>query len=138
MLDAEGGGVTRRIGFVADTVAPSGPGAGLVATQTKFSVDPEQAQKLIDGLANARDRLQELNDNAALLQAIGSPGKDVYSGMAALTIQRTAGTDVGGYAWANKKAFDALNNTIQNIQASLNAYKNQDEATADAFKGEGK
>ncbi|WP_158846359.1 hypothetical protein [Saccharothrix deserti] len=138
MLDAESGGGMRRIGFVADTVAPSGPGAGLVSTQTQFSVDPEQAQKLIDGLADARDRLQKLNRDANMLQSMGSPGKDVYSGMATLAIQRTAGEDVGGYAWANKMAFDALNNTIQSIQASLNTYKNQDETTADAFKGEGK
>lgn len=137
MLDA-GGAIGKRIGFVADTVAAGGPGAGLVATQTQFSVDPAQAQKLINGLADARDRLQKLNRAAVQLQSMGSPGKDVYSGMATLAIQRAAGEDAGGYAWANKMAFDALNATIQNIQASLDTYKNQDEATADAFKGEGK
>ncbi|GAB2972937.1 hypothetical protein [Saccharothrix stipae] len=137
MLDAGGGGGAKQIGFVADTVASGPGGAGLVASQTHFRVDPAQAQKLIDGLADARDRLQELNNDAYQLQSIGSPGKDFYSGMATIAIQTAAGTDVGGYAWANQKAYDALNNTIQNIQASLEAYKNQDDATADAFKGEG-
>lgn len=138
MLDAGGGGGVKRIGFVADTVSAGPAGSGLTASQTHFSVDPEQAQKLIDGLAEARDRLQVLNDDAYMLQSIGSPGKDVYSGMATIAIQRAAGSEAGGYGWANKMAYDALNNTIQNIQASLDAYKNQDQATADAFKGEGK
>lgn len=138
MLDAGGGGGVGKIGFLADTVASGPAGAGLVATQTYFTVDRAQAQKLIDGLVEARDKLQQLNRDAFTLQSIGSPGKDVYSGMATLAIQRAAGTEEGGYAWANKMAYDALNNTIMNIQASLDGYKNQDEATADAFKGEGK
>ncbi|PSL56792.1 hypothetical protein B0I31_103549 [Saccharothrix carnea] len=140
MLDAGGGGGVKRIGFVADTVSagPSGSGAGLVASQTHFSVDPQQAQKLIDGLVEARDRLQELFDQSYQLSNISSPGKDPYSGFAALAIQRAGGTEVGGYGWANQEAYKALNNTINNIQASLESYKNQDQATADAFSGEGK
>ncbi|KOX12934.1 hypothetical protein ADK67_46240 [Saccharothrix sp. NRRL B-16348] len=138
MLDAGGGGGAKQIKFVADTVSSGPAGSGLVASQTSFSVDPEQAQKLIDGLVEARDKLQQLNRDAFALQSIGSPGKDVYSGMAALAIQRAAGTDEGGYGWANKMAYEALNNTINNIQTSLDSYKAQDEATADAFKGEGK
>jgi hypothetical protein len=137
MFDAEIGVGAKQIGFVADTVTSGPAGAGLVASQIKFSVDPEQAQKLIDGLADARDRLQELYDQAQDLQWMSSPGKDLYSGVATLAIQQSAGMDEGGYGWASRKAFDTLNTTIQNIQAALETYKNQDQATADAFKGEG-
>ncbi|MBB5808127.1 hypothetical protein F4560_007895 [Saccharothrix ecbatanensis] len=137
MFDAEIGVGAKQIGFVADTVASGPAGAGLVASQTKFSVDPQQAQKLIDGLIEARDKLQGLMDAAERLVGVQSPGKDPYSGSATLAIRRSAGEDVGGYKWANKEAYKALTNTILNIQASLENYKNQDQATADAFKGEG-
>ncbi|MEU4444008.1 hypothetical protein AB0K14_11245 [Actinosynnema sp. NPDC050801] len=138
MLDAVGGGGAKKIGFVADTVASGPGGAGLVASQTHFSVDPEQAQKLIDGLIEARDKLQALEKKADRLVGVQSPGKDPYSGFATLAIRRSAGGDPGGYIWANKEAYKALTNTILNIQAALANYKSQDQATADAFKGEGK
>lgn len=137
MFDVEGGGGAAQIGFVADTVSAGPAGSGLVASKTAFRVDLAQAQKLIDGLADARDRLQELYDTTTRSLVAGPPGKDPYSESAATTIQQTAGPDPGGYAWASSKAIDALNSTIQSIQASLDNYKNQDEATADAFKGEG-
>ncbi len=138
MLDAGGGGGVKKIGFVADTVSSGPAGSGLVASQTRFSVDPEQAQKLIEGLTEARDRLQELLNDSYQLTNISSPGKDPYSGFATLAIQRAGGTEPGGYGWANKEAYKALDNTINNIKASLENYKNQDQATADAFQGEGK
>ncbi|MFD1152431.1 hypothetical protein [Saccharothrix hoggarensis] len=147
MWDAESGGGAERIGFVADTVNVVGGAAGgmvgapppmLVATQTEFSVDPEQAQKLIDGLAEARNQLQELNRNVSQLMFLPATAKDPYSALVIEAIQRTAGPEVGGYAWANNKAAEALSKTIQKIQASLANYKGQDEATADAFNGGGK
>jgi hypothetical protein len=137
MLDAGGGGGAKQIGFLADTVAAGPAGSGLVASQTRFSVDPAQAQKLIDGLTEARDKLQRLIREAERLSAVQSPGKDAYSGFATLAIRQSAGAEEGGYTWANKKAYEALTNTILNIQASLENYKSQDQATADAFKGEG-
>jgi uncharacterized protein YgbK (DUF1537 family) len=137
MLDAGGGGGAKQIGFVADTVSSGPAGAGLVASQTQFRVDLTQAQKLIDGLADARNRLQELFDQKVGFVILGSPGQDPYSKSATATIQQTAGTDPGGYGWASLKAIDALNSTIESIQASLATYQNQEQATADAFKGEG-
>jgi hypothetical protein len=138
MLDAGGGGGAAQIEFLADTVTAGPAGSGLTASQTQFRVDPQQAQKLIDGLTEARDRLQELLNQSYGLTNLSSPGKDPYSGFATLAIQRAGGMEEGGYGWANKKAFEALNNTIDNIQASLDTYKNQDQVTADAFQGEGK
>ncbi|WP_439423042.1 hypothetical protein [Saccharothrix sp. HUAS TT10] len=122
---------------MADTVAAGPAGAGLVATRTRFSVDPEQAQKLIDGLLDARDRLQELYDQSHQLTGISSPGKDPYSGFATLAIHRAGGTEAGGYGWANQEAYKALDNTIKNIEAALETYKNQDRESEDAFKREG-
>lgn len=138
MLDAGGGGGAKQIKFVADTVSAGPAGSGLTASQTQFSVDPEQAQKLIDGLTEARDKLQGLVLQAERLAGVQSPGKDPYSGFATLAIRKSAGGEEGGYVWANKEAYKALTNTILNIQAALETYKGQDEATADAFKGEGK
>ena len=138
MLDAGGGGGAKQIRFVADTVSAGPAGAGLTASQTSFSVDPAQAQKLIDGLTEARDRLQALERQAERLLNVQSPGKDPYSGFATLAIRNAAGAEAGGYLWANKEAYKALTNTMRNIQAALDTYKNQDQATADAFKGEGK
>jgi hypothetical protein len=137
MFDAEAGGGAAQIGFVADTVSAGPAGAGLVASQTQFKVDLSQAQKLINGLADARDRLQELYDQTWNFAITGPPGKDPYSESAAQTIKQTAGGDPGGYGWASSKAIEALNHTIQSIQASLETYQNQEQATADAFKGEG-
>lgn len=146
MLDAESGG-SQRIGFIADTVSAAaggvagsivGSGLALVATQTRFSVDPEQAQKLIDGLTEARNRLQELNRDASQLIMAMSSSSEPYGAQAIEAIQQTAGGGVGGYAWANNMAAQALTDTIQKIQDSLAVYQGQDEATADAFNGGGK
>ncbi len=134
MLDAGGGG--GKLGFVADTVA-KGPGAGFVSTQTRFYVEPDEAQRLIDGLKQALEKLtatKQVSDEIAVTQ---SPGKDVYSGIATLTIRKTAGDEEGGYGWANRKAQVALQNTIMNIQKALDEYKGTDSAAADALKPKG-
>lgn len=131
MLDAGGGG--GKLGFVADTVA-KGAGAGFVTTRTKFFVEPDEAQRLIDGLKQALEKLIRIRDLSDEIMASGSPGKDVYSGFATMAIRRTAGTDPGGYGWANLKAQEALENTIENIQKALDEYKGTDSAAADALK----
>lgn len=137
MVDAGGGGLIGKIGFVADTVSAGPAGAGLVAGQTHFTVDLAQAQKLIDGLADARDRLQSLYDQAWTFSISGGPGNDPYSESAATTIAQTAGGDPGGYGWASTRAIEALNRTIQSIQASLDNYQSQEQANTDAFRGGG-
>ncbi|WP_433269430.1 hypothetical protein ACQPZF_06965 [Actinosynnema sp. CS-041913] len=118
---------------MADTVA-KGPGAGFVTTKTKFFVDPGEAQRLIDGLKQALEKLIETRDTAEEITFTGSPGKDVYSGFATLAIHKTAGSEEGGYSWANQKAQEALENTIENITKALDEYKGTDSAAADALK----
>lgn len=132
MLDSGGGG--GKVDFVADTVAGGAAGSALVGTQTKFSVDPEQAKKLIDGLNEALDELNKLNRTSEQLQGMNAPGKDVYSGSATQAVRTTAGTDPGGYAWANKMAREALENTIGNIKAALEQYQQNEAVTSTAFK----
>ncbi|MEV0677984.1 hypothetical protein AB0I60_15860 [Actinosynnema sp. NPDC050436] len=72
MLDAGGGGA--KLGFVADTVA-KGPGAGFVSTRTRFFVEPDEAQRLIDGLKQALEKLLETKRTAERITAANSLGK---------------------------------------------------------------
>lgn len=137
MLDAESGRGVRQISFVADTVSAGPVGSGPVASQTHFSVDLEQVQKLMDGLIDAHARIQELYDQTIGFVVLDSPGKDPYSEAATAAIARTAGGAPGGYGWAGYEAIDFLNDTIQKIKASLDAYQDQEQENADAFKGEG-
>ncbi|MEU4802808.1 hypothetical protein [Actinosynnema sp. NPDC023587] len=134
MLDAGGGG--GKLGFVADTVA-KGPGAGFVSTRTTFFVEPGEAQRLIDGLKEALEKLLETKRTAERIAAANSPGKDVYSGVATLTLRKTAGDEEGGYGWANLKAQQTLEKTISNIQQALDEYRATDSAAADALKPKG-
>ncbi|GAA0253256.1 hypothetical protein GCM10010492_62370 [Saccharothrix mutabilis subsp. mutabilis] len=133
MYDAEGGG--GKLSFVGDTVskAPGGAG-GYVVSQTRFFVDPDEAENLIKGLDAAVKELQKAKRAADEISQSGSPGKDAYSGFATLKIRETAGTQQGGYGWANEEAQKALMNTIQNIKDALAAYKNTDSAAQDALK----
>lgn len=134
MYDAEGGG--GKLSFVGDTVskAPGGAGAGYVISQTRFFVDPDEAENLIKGLNAAIKELQLAKRFSDEITRTQSPGKDAYSGFATLKIRETAGNQEGGYGWANEKAQEALLNTIQNIKDALAAYKTTDSAAEDALK----
>lgn len=134
MYDAEGGG--GKLSFVGDTVskAPGGAGAGYVVSQTRFYVDPDEAENLIKGLDAAVKELQKAKRAADEISQSQSPGKDAYSGFATLKIRETAGMQEGGYGWANEEAQKALMRTIQNIKDSLAAYKGTDSAAQDALK----
>ncbi|WP_112275429.1 hypothetical protein [Lentzea terrae] len=118
-------------GAAAGNVASGAGGAGTA----KFSVDPDQAQKMIDGLKQAIERLVELEQQAGRLQRSGAPGPDPYSGWATLAMRQAAGKDPGGYAWANEAAQKALEKTIENIEKALAKYRGTDEAAKNAVKG---
>lgn len=118
-------------GAAAGNVASGAGGAGTA----KFSVDPDQAQKMIDGLQKAIDQLEVLYDDSKLLAAQGAPGPDPYSGWATLSMRKAAGEQDGGYAWANKAAREALKQTIENIKKALADYRGTDEAAQQAMKG---
>ncbi|SDL86830.1 hypothetical protein SAMN04488074_11454 [Lentzea albidocapillata subsp. violacea] len=123
---AVGKGVGAAVG------AAAGAGAGGVA---KFSVDPDQAQKMIDGLKEALRQLLKLRNDGERLQLAGAPGPDPYSGYATLAMRTTAGSEPGGYLWANEQAQKALEQTIKNIEKALAEYRATDEAAQTAMKG---
>ena len=112
--------------------AAAGAGGGGVA---KFSVDPEQAQKMIDGLKLAIEKLMDLERTGSEIQYAGAPGPDPYSGYATLAMRKTAGAEAGGYVWANHEAQKALEQTIKNIEKALAEYRATDEAAKSAMKG---
>ncbi|WP_434449129.1 hypothetical protein [Lentzea sp. E54] len=112
--------------------AAAGAGAGGVA---KFSVDPDQAQKMIDGLKLAIEKLLELREKGGEIEFAGAPGPDPYSGFATLAMRKTAGGEPGGYLWANEQAQKALEQTIKNIEKALAEYKTTDEAAQTAMRG---
>lgn len=118
-------------GAAAGNVASGAGGAGTA----KFSVDPDQAQKMIDGLKEAIARLTELKKQGGQLQRSGAPGPDPYSGWATLAVRKTAGTEPGGYLWANDAAVKALEQTIENIEKALAKYRGTDDAAKSALKG---
>ncbi|MFD4639445.1 hypothetical protein ACFWN2_19170 [Lentzea sp. NPDC058436] len=127
---AVGAGVGAALGAAAGSAA--GAGGGGVA---KFSVDPDQAQKMIDGLKQALEKLLVLEDKSAEIHYHGAPGPDPYSGYATLGQRKTAGGEPGGYLWANREARKALEQTIKNIEKALAEYRATDDAAKSAMKG---
>ncbi|WP_439663884.1 hypothetical protein ACSHWB_22030 [Lentzea sp. HUAS TT2] len=125
-----GKGVGAAVGAAAGAAA--GAGGGGVA---KFSVDPDQAQKMIDGLKLAIEKLVELQIQSDQIKTSGAPGPDPYSGYATLAMRKTAGGEPGGYQWANQEAQKALEQTVKNIEKALAEYKATDEAAKSAMKG---
>ncbi|MFD4676912.1 hypothetical protein ACFWNN_44855 [Lentzea sp. NPDC058450] len=119
-------------GAIGSAVGGSGGGGGGTA---KFSVDPDQAQKMIDGLKKAIEQLMDLENASGRIQSAGAPGPDPYSGYATLAMRKTAGGEPGGYLWANREARKALEQTIKNIEKALAEYKATDEAAQSAMKG---
>lgn len=133
MYDAEGGG--GKLSFVGDTVSKApGGAAGYVVSQTRFFVDPDEAENLIKGLEKAYLELRNAKRYSDQITQVQSPGKDAYSGFATLKIRETAGDQQGGYGWANEEARKALKKTIQNIKDALAAYKGTDSAAEGALK----
>lgn len=117
---------------VGSAAGAAGAGVGGVA---KFSVDPDQAQKMIDGLKRAIESLIELQIQSDQIKTSGAPGPDPYSGYATLTMRKTAGGEPGGYQWANQEAQKALEQTVKNIEKALAEYRGTDDAAQSAMKG---
>ena len=116
------------------TVAMPGA-AGAVGAGGSLSVDPDNAQKLIDKLAEARDELMLIYQEAQALREIDPPGKDPYSAMVVQRIAQAAGDDPGGYSYTNLKAREQLNNMIANLEAALRAYREAEDANRHSFGG---
>lgn len=109
-------------------------GAWAGVTRTTMHVDPDAAEKLITDLSLAKDKLMDLYEKSWQLRNAESPGKDMYSGLATLAIRKSAGDDPGGYGWANLKGREALQTTMDNIQAALDKYRELDGDGQQAFR----
>lgn len=134
MFDAIVPVMAKAAGAAAGAAAAGATGAGGAGT-ARFSVDPDQAQKMIDGLQKAIDELAVLHEDSKQLAMLGAPGPDPYSGWATLAMRQAAGEQDGGYGWANVAARKALKETIDNIKKALADYRGTDEAAQDAMKG---
>lgn len=99
-----------------------------------MAVDLDQAPKLIAGLRDAIEKLQFAYRESEVLRSAQPPGKDPYSGGATEAIRTSAGTEMGGYGWANVEARKALTTTIENIEKSMASYGHTDTAAHDSLK----
>ncbi len=114
--------------------AAIGSSAGTGAGTTAMQVDIDQAPQLIAGLEAAIEKLQDASRHSDALAATPAPGQDPYSENATDAIRKSAGGTEGGYAWANKKAREALQKTIDNIKQSMQDYSQTDSAARDSLK----
>ena len=121
-------------GAVGAAIGSGLSGIGPAPTTTKMQVDLDEAPKLIEGLEAAIEKLQDADRESLVLAASPSPGQDPYSGDATDAIRKSAGGAEGGYAWANKKAREALQKTILNIKQSMKDYSQTDSAASDSLK----
>jgi len=129
------------IGFDAITAggaAGAAIGSGLSSTgpaptTTKMQVDLAEAPKLIQGLKDAIEKLQEAYRESEALRVTPSPGKDPYSGGATDVIKKSSGNEAGGYGWANLEAQKALQKTIENIEKSISDYSETDSLARDSL-----
>jgi hypothetical protein len=132
------GGIGKSISFVAETISKTAADvAGTVwnhLTQTQFTVDIDQAPKLVESLTQAVEKLDDAYQKSAVLRTVQTPGKDPYSGFTTLAIRQSAGDDEGGYGWANREARKALVKTIENLKKSIEEYGRTDQAARDALK----
>ncbi|MCS7482566.1 hypothetical protein ACFFQW_42700 [Umezawaea endophytica] len=124
-------------GAAAGAAIGAGLGTGGGSAKTAMQVDLDEAPKLIAGLEAAIEKLTDAYQESYTIASAKSPGQDPYSGVATEAIRQSAGGEQGGYGWANKKAREALTETIANIKTSMQNYSQTDGAAHDSFKPEG-
>ncbi|APU19597.1 hypothetical protein [Actinoalloteichus sp. GBA129-24] len=107
---------------------PSDPGPGPAVSGGSFEVDPENIQKLIDGLEEAIIELETISfDAVSQLGTLRAPGADDYSTEAARIISEKALEETGAHGAANKAFREALRATIDNLTTTLNEYQRIEE-----------
>ncbi|GGM83438.1 hypothetical protein GCM10012275_62580 [Longimycelium tulufanense] len=90
----------------------------------KLVVAPENAEQLIRGLEAALEKLDRINEKARSLTKIEAPGSgDPHTQYAIREISRLASDEEGCHGQANKRYQKALQNVIDNLRASLEAYR---------------
>jgi hypothetical protein len=104
----------------------------------KLTIDPDQVDVFVRYLEQARDKLHDIYDHGqAILQVVDAPGDDPFSPKAVDDIVRIAGGDPGGHAHANRQAQHAFQAIIDNLRASLAAYRENEARSSGRFPGDG-
>ncbi|WP_440902860.1 hypothetical protein, partial [Actinosynnema sp.] len=128
---------------MAETVQSPGGAAGAISGlsqfgsaqggQTRFSIDVDQAPKLVEALTEAVEKLDRAYWGANAVAQVESPGKDLYSAISMVAMRSSANEEVGGYQWANKLAQKALLKNIENIKKAIEQYKNVESEASGAL-----
>ena len=100
-----------------------------------FRVRPEHVPAVIAGFEEAIQELDGINGDARELQEIGGPGDDEFSAQAAREIARQAGDEPGRHGWANWLYRQALQHTIDNLHAQLDAYQRAEGDNTASWQG---
>jgi hypothetical protein len=103
----------------------------------KLSVDPNGVETLIKYLEQAQTKLRGIYERGRDLTKVEPPGDDPFSPIAVADIKRTAGEEPGGHLYANQRAQDVFHAIIDNLGASLAAYRATEGRNAQNFKGDG-
>ena len=124
--------MAEEMRFQSQLTAESTPAAG---GGGMFRVRPEHVPAVVAGFEEAIRELGSIERQARLLQEIGGPGDDQFSAQAAREIARQAGEEPGRHGWANRLYRDALQATIDNLHAQLDAYQRAEGDTAASWPG---
>jgi len=110
-------------------------GAPAVGGGGMFRVRPEHVPAVVAGFEEAIRELDGINRDALRLQDIGGPGDDQFSAQAAREIARQAGEEPGRHGWANQLYREALQATVDNLNAQLNTYQRAESDNAAGWQG---
>jgi hypothetical protein len=125
-LGRAGSGISMYVGY---------PGGGT----GNLTIDPDRVEVFVRYLKQARNKLKEIYDQGqGIIHVIDAPGDDPFSPEAVSDIVRTAGGDPGGHLYANQRAQEVFQAIIDNAQASLVAYREQEARGTRRFQGDGR
>ncbi len=124
----------------ANVGGPAGSGIGLYVSLPEggggqLTVDPSGVETLINYLEQALIKLQDIEIDAQWLVDVEPPGDDPFSPIAVADIRRTAGGEPGGHSYANRKAQQVFLSIIDNLKASLAAYREAESGNVERFRG---
>ncbi|SHG60985.1 hypothetical protein [Streptoalloteichus hindustanus] len=95
----------------------------------KLVVAPENVEGMIRDLTEILARLMEVNLEAQRLTNVEAPGSgDPHTAFAIREISRLASDEDGCHGQANKAYRQAIQNVIDNLQASLDTYRQAEQA----------
>ncbi|GGM82415.1 hypothetical protein GCM10012275_61260 [Longimycelium tulufanense] len=94
----------------------------------KLVVAPEKVEQLIEGLKGVIAELDDIHQQAQQLTQIEAPGSgDPHTQYAIREISRLASDDDGCHGQVNRQYKQTIQNVIDNLQASLNAYRQTEQ-----------